>query len=213
MLEAAHNLGVRTAWVAADEVYGGRDLRRRIRTLGYGYAIAVPTSHRVTTPGGGKTQVTALLERVPPRAWMRLKTGHGTKGERLYDWVMIDVNVDDTPPGRLEGHSQVLVRHHRRIGTVSFYRAWHSYRSRYRCWSARYAAGGASMRTSRQPRAWPTSTRAGPGHLLDLLAPPEPDERARLQQPPHDHEPHMSRTTAVVPCPVLFCPPDPAARR
>ncbi|MEN8654564.1 transposase [Streptomyces sp. 21So2-11] len=95
MLEAAHASGIRTTWVAADEVYGGRELRARIRTLGYGYAIAVPTSHRVTTPGGGKSKVTALLERVPKRAWMRLKTGNGTKGERLYDWAMIDVNADD----------------------------------------------------------------------------------------------------------------------
>jgi SRSO17 transposase len=124
MLADAHASGVRTAWVAADEVYGGRELRCRIRTLGYGYAIAVPTSHRVTIPGG-KAKVTALLERVPKRAWMRLKTGNGTKGERLYDWAMIDVNPDDTPPGHPDGHSQVLVRRHRRTGTLSFYRTWH----------------------------------------------------------------------------------------
>ncbi|WTZ37238.1 transposase [Streptomyces sp. NBC_01396] len=71
MLAAAHAAGIRNAWVAADEVYGGSALRRRIRTLGYGYAIAVPASHRVTTPGGGKEKVTALLQRVPTRAWMR----------------------------------------------------------------------------------------------------------------------------------------------
>lgn len=98
MLETARSSGVRTAWVAADEVYGGRELRARIRSLGYGYAIAVPVGHHVTTPGGGKIQVTTLLEQVPRRAWMRLRTGHGTKGERLYDWAMIDVNADDTPP-------------------------------------------------------------------------------------------------------------------
>jgi SRSO17 transposase len=125
MLEAAHNSGVRTGWVAADEVYGGRKLRARIRTLGYGYAIAVPAGHHVTTPGGGKTKVTTLLERVPKRAWMRLRTGHGTKGERLYHWAMIDVNADDTPPGYPDGHSHVLIRRHRRTGTLSFYRTWH----------------------------------------------------------------------------------------
>lgn len=125
MLEAAHNSGVRAAWVAADEVYGGRELRGRIRTLGYGYAIAVPASHRVTTPGGGKTKLTTLLERVPKRAWMRLRTGHGTKGERLYDWAMIEVTADDTPPGHPDGHSHVLIRRHRRTGTLSFYRTWH----------------------------------------------------------------------------------------
>ena len=125
MLAEAHASGIRTAWVAADEVYGGRELRRQIRDLGYGYAIAVPTSHRVTTPGVGKTKVTTLLARVPKRAWMRLRTGHGTKGERLYDWAMIEVTGDDTPPGQAAGHSQVLIRRHRRTGTLSFYRTWH----------------------------------------------------------------------------------------
>ncbi|MDX3538023.1 hypothetical protein PV721_27470 [Streptomyces sp. MB09-01] len=124
MLEDAHASGIRTAWVAADKVYGGRELRCRIRTLGPGYAIAVPTSHRVTTPSG-KAKVTALLERVLKRAGMRLKTGNGTKGERLYDWAMIDVTPDDTPPGHPDGHSQVLIRLHRRTGALSFYRTWH----------------------------------------------------------------------------------------
>lgn len=68
MLEGAHAAGIRAGWVAADEVHGGRELRARIRALGYGYAIAVPTSHSVTTPGGGKTKVAVLLERVPKRA-------------------------------------------------------------------------------------------------------------------------------------------------
>lgn len=38
---------------------------------------------------------------------------------------MIDVTADDTPPGQADGHSQVLIRRHRRTGTVSFYRTWH----------------------------------------------------------------------------------------
>lgn len=124
MLEGAHAAGIRAGWVAADEVYGGRELRRRIRALDFGYAIAVSTSHRVTTRGR-KTKVTDLLKRLPRWAWMRLRTGNGTKGERLYDWAMIDVMADDTPPGQADGHSQVLIRRHRRTGTLSFYRTWH----------------------------------------------------------------------------------------
>jgi len=50
MLERAREAGMPARWVAADEVYGGRDLRTRIRELGYDDAIAVPASHRVTTP-------------------------------------------------------------------------------------------------------------------------------------------------------------------
>ena len=37
---------------------------------------------------------------------MRLRTGNSTKGERLYDWAMIDVMADETPPGQADGHSQ-----------------------------------------------------------------------------------------------------------
>ena len=76
MLERAREAGMPARWVAADEVYGGRDLRTRIRELGYDYAIAVPASHRVTTPAGRFT-VTSLLGRLPRRAWQRLRTGHG----------------------------------------------------------------------------------------------------------------------------------------
>lgn len=161
MLEDAHASEARTAWVAAYEVYGGGELCARIRALGYGYAIAVPTGHGVTTPGGGKTKVTALMEAVPKRAWMRLRTGHGTKGERLYDWAMTDVNPTtprpDRPPGTARSWSAATAAPapfpSTRPGTPN--------RSRYRCWSARSATGGGARRTSREPRAWPASTPAG----------------------------------------------------
>ena len=39
MLEGAHATGIRAGWVAADEVYGGRELRRRIRALDFGTNI------------------------------------------------------------------------------------------------------------------------------------------------------------------------------
>ena len=98
MLERAREAGMPARWVAADEVYGGRDLRTRIRELGYDYAIAVPASHRVTTPAGRFT-VTSLLDRLPRRAWQRVRAGHGAKGDRHYDWAMIEADPDDTPWG------------------------------------------------------------------------------------------------------------------
>ena len=64
MLQRARGAGMPARWVAAGEVYGGRDLRTRIRELGYDYAIAVPAGHRVTTPAGRLT-VTSLLDRLP----------------------------------------------------------------------------------------------------------------------------------------------------
>jgi len=66
MLERAREAGMPARWVAADEVYGGHDLRSRIRELGYDYAVAVASSHRVTTPAG-RFAATSLLARLPPR--------------------------------------------------------------------------------------------------------------------------------------------------
>ena len=41
--------GIRAAFVAGDEVYGGRELRRGIRQRGMGYVMAVRANHTVTT--------------------------------------------------------------------------------------------------------------------------------------------------------------------
>ena len=54
LLDRAHALGIRAAFVAGDEVYGGRELRRGIRQRGMGYVLAVRANHTVTT-GSGRT--------------------------------------------------------------------------------------------------------------------------------------------------------------
>ncbi len=41
LLDRAHSRGIRAAFVAGDEVYGGRQLRRDIRQRGMGYVMAV----------------------------------------------------------------------------------------------------------------------------------------------------------------------------
>ena len=48
LLERAHSAGIRAAFVAGDEVYGGRELRRGIRQRGMGYVMAVRANHVVT---------------------------------------------------------------------------------------------------------------------------------------------------------------------
>ncbi|GLX02242.1 hypothetical protein Misp02_63280 [Microtetraspora sp. NBRC 16547] len=104
-------------------MYGGRETRTAVRGLGYRYAVAVKSDHRVTTPAGTFT-VTDLVKRLPARSWQRLRTGSGTKGDRHYDWAMIDVLADDIPGGQPDGHSTLLVRRHRYTRTLSFYRCW-----------------------------------------------------------------------------------------
>ncbi len=126
LLQRAHQRGIGAALVTGDEVYGGRDLRRAIRILGMGYVLAVRANHALTL-GSGRILTAAGAARLIPRgAWHRIRTGHGSKGLRHYDWAMLEVTGDDAPAdGRDDGHSVLLVRRHRYTGTLSFYRAGH----------------------------------------------------------------------------------------
>ncbi len=124
LLDRAHCLGIRAAFVAGDEVYSGRELRRGIRQRGMGYVLAVRANHTVSTGSGRTVTAAAAAGLIPARAWHRMRTGSGTKGTRHYDWAMLEVTGDDTPDGHGEGHSVLLARRHRYTGQLSFYRCW-----------------------------------------------------------------------------------------
>ena len=124
LLARAHVRGIRAAFVASDEVYSGRQLRRAVRGRGMGYVLAVRANHALTA-GSGSAMTAARAARLIPRdSWHRIRTGRGSKGLRHYDWAMLEVTSDDTPDGHGDGHSVLLVRRHRYTGTLSFYRCW-----------------------------------------------------------------------------------------
>src|SRR5438552_2181085 len=124
LLDRAHSLGIRAAFVAGDEVYGGRELRRGIRRRAMGYVMAVRANHALTVGSVSTVTAAAAAGMHPARAWHRMRTGSGTKGARHYDWAMLEVTSDDTPGGHGGGHSVLLIRRHRYTGTLSFYRCW-----------------------------------------------------------------------------------------
>ena len=124
LLDRAQSLGIRAAFVAGDEVYGGRQLRQRIRQRQMGYVLAVRANHVVTIGWGRTVTAAGAVRLIPARAWHRMRTGSGTKGTRHYDWAMLEVTSDDTPDGHDAGHSVLLVRRHRYTGQLSFYRCW-----------------------------------------------------------------------------------------
>jgi SRSO17 transposase len=124
LLDHAHARGIRAAFVAGDEVYGGRELRRGIRQRQMGYVMAVRANHTLTAGAGRILTAADAVRMVPARAWHRMRTGSGTKGTRHYDWAMVEVTSDDTPDGHEDGHSVLLARRHRYTGKLSFYRCW-----------------------------------------------------------------------------------------
>ncbi|MGA5135564.1 hypothetical protein ACPCTO_38185 [Streptomyces olivoreticuli] len=62
------------------------------------------------------------LQRIPKKCWQRMRTGHGLKGDRHYDWSMVQVDADDTPAGHRDGHSFLLIRRHRSTGRHDYFR-------------------------------------------------------------------------------------------
>ncbi|MCK9931698.1 IS701 family transposase [Frankia sp. Mgl5] len=118
MLARAFDAGTPAGWVAADEVYGqDPKLRADLARRGVGYVLAVASNHQVTI-GIGPRKAVELAVRLPARSWQKLSAGMGSKGQRYYDWAMIDT-VDQDLPGR----HWLLIRRNRRTGEYAFYRA------------------------------------------------------------------------------------------
>lgn len=125
MVKDALALGIEAAWFAGDEVYSGRELRAEIRDAGLGYTVGVSRTHTVTDGTGRTWKAHQMINKVRPGDWMRMQTGHGTKGTREYDWAWLAVQVDDAPEAHAAGGVSVLVaRRHRYTGEISFYRCW-----------------------------------------------------------------------------------------
>jgi SRSO17 transposase len=124
LLQHAHDLGIRAAFGAGDEVYGGLDLRKSIRGRGTGYVLAVRSNYPVTLPSGRRLAVKDAAKLARPATWQRMRTGSATKGAKDYHWAMIEVTPDDTPDGHEPGHAVLLLRRHRYTGTVSYFLCW-----------------------------------------------------------------------------------------
>jgi hypothetical protein len=58
------------------------------------------------------------VKKVPKRAWQKLWAGRGAKGERFYDWAVIDL-AEPAP-----GSRQLLIRRNRTTGELAYYRCF-----------------------------------------------------------------------------------------
>ncbi len=89
MIARAAEAGVRFAWVAGDEVYGGnRGLRSWLEGEGISHVMAVACSEMVTAPAG-PFRADELAALVPASGWQRLSCADGSKGPRMYDWALV----------------------------------------------------------------------------------------------------------------------------
>jgi SRSO17 transposase len=81
-------------WFTADEAYGDNPgLRGWLDDQDLNYVMAVSCDARFATPTGPH-RADELAASAPKRGWQRLSCGQGSKGHRLYDWLLIDPGAD-----------------------------------------------------------------------------------------------------------------------
>lgn len=116
MIAAALDAGVAASWVAGDEVYGADShLRSACRERGIGYVLNVACNHHVVTAG---CRVDTLAAGAPPFAWQQLSAGAGSKGPRMYSWLLIDI------ASSVPGHEWIMLRRNDFTGELAYYRCW-----------------------------------------------------------------------------------------
>ena len=94
-------------WFTADEAYGDNPgLRAWLDTQDINYVMAVSCDARFTTPTG-PSRADDLVASAPKKGWQRLSCGDGSKGQRLYDWLLLDPG---SPVSEVSGQHLLLVR-------------------------------------------------------------------------------------------------------
>lgn len=88
--------GVPAAWVTADEVYGGDGaFRRALEERGQAYVLAVKRTQAVSTfpPSQpiGYWHGDEFAAAQPATAWQQLSCADGAQGERVYDWLYVEL--------------------------------------------------------------------------------------------------------------------------
>ncbi len=105
MLQSAWDAKIRSRWFVADEVYGndGAFWWWLEKTGKQPYVLTVNKKQSFVI-GWQNYRAEDLLQSIATEQWQRLSCGNGSKGEREYEWVRIEVNCD-----RSEGFQRWLV--------------------------------------------------------------------------------------------------------
>lgn len=94
MLQRARDAGAVFGWFTADEAYGDNPgLRAWLEAQDINYVMAISCDQRFSTPTR-RMRADELAALAPQRGWQRLSAGAGSKGDRLYDWLLIDPGND-----------------------------------------------------------------------------------------------------------------------
>ena len=106
MIQEATAANVPYTWVTGDCVYGDyTEIQKWLERNGKCYVMNVSGKAYVWR-GHKQESVGSILKNLPEEGWFEESCGSGSKGERLYDWLIIDIN-----PGMIKGFKRsMLVR-------------------------------------------------------------------------------------------------------
>jgi SRSO17 transposase len=123
MIEATREAGVPFAWFTADEEFGQNPgLCDYLEAHRIPYVMAVPKTTQFIDAAGKTLRIDALTQRLGPNSWQRRSCGIGSKGFRVYDWVLIDSADPD---------HQYLIRRSINDKELAFYRCYNPQRARF----------------------------------------------------------------------------------
>jgi DDE superfamily endonuclease len=183
MLARARDAGAVFGWFTADEAYGDNPgLRAYLEDQDINYVMAISCDQRFPTPTG-RIRADELAAQAPQRGWQRLSAGAGSKGQRLYDWLLLDPGTHTHPPTAgppLHQHTNragLLHRPHQHPGPAG------------RTGPGRripLGRGGNLPIHQKRDRTGPL-----PGSQIPRLVPPHHPIHARRRLP-HHHRPHRA---------------------
>lgn len=104
MIREATAAGVPYTWVTGDCVYGDfTEIRRWLEDNGKCYVMNVSGKAYVWR-GHKQESVGSRLKNLPVEGWFEESCASGSKGERVYDWLIVDIN-----PGMTEGFKRSML--------------------------------------------------------------------------------------------------------
>jgi len=106
MIKDATNAGVPYTWVTGDCVYGDyTDIRMLLEQNKKCYVMSVSGKSYVWR-GHKQVSISSILKNLPEDGWFEASCGDGSKGARVYDWLVLSMN-----PGVTEGFERsILIR-------------------------------------------------------------------------------------------------------
>jgi len=104
MIQEATNADIPYTWVTGDCVYGDyTNVRMELEKNKKCYVMSVSGKSYVWR-GFKQESVASILKNLPEEGWTTASCGEGSKGARLYDWLLIPIN-----PGTTEGYERSLL--------------------------------------------------------------------------------------------------------